>query len=80
MPNILRVILSRLLAPWIALLAAWISSQFGVVFTEDQVGAMVDLAIYLTGVFMIHRAIDSRVNKTDVANPILAEVNKNAGV
>jgi uncharacterized membrane protein len=79
-PDILRVLLSRILAPWIALAAAWISAKFGIVFTEDQVKALVDIVILLTFAGVIKQGIDARVNKSDVASPKVAGANKDAGV
>lgn len=80
MPDVLRVLLSRIVAPWIALGAAWVSAKFGILVTEDQVKALVDIALLImfTGIFK--QAIDAKVNKQDVASPKIAKENKDAGV
>lgn len=68
LPDFLRPILSRILAPILVWVAAWLTAKFGFAFTEDQVKATSELviAVILYGVF--HKWIDSKINSHDTAS------------
>lgn len=80
MPDILRPYLSRILAPIIVWFLGTIAARYHVIVTEDQVHAFAELIVALILVGITHKAIDSKINKHDVANIEVAKANKDAGV
>jgi hypothetical protein len=67
--NNIRVLLSSLLGPWIAWGVAWIGAKTGVVFTEAQVSALTEIAVYLTLALVAGKLVARQSNPHNVADP-----------
>lgn len=80
LPDILRPYLSRILAPIIVWVLGTIAARYHFVVTQDQINALSELLIALILIGVTHKAIDSKINKHDVANIEVARQNKNANV
>ena len=78
--DIIRPYLSRILAPLIVWVAGWVAARAHIIVTEDQIHAMTDLLVALILVGVTHKAIDSKINKHDVANIEVGKANKDASV
>ena len=75
MPAILRPLLARILAAWMAALSGWAATEVGVEITADEQGALVNVAIGVafTVYAIVHRLIDATLNPADAAKPSMAE-------
>lgn len=80
MPDIFRPYLSRILAPFIVWFVGLVAARFHFVVSEDQIHAFAELMVALMLVGVTHKAIDSKINKHDVANIEVAKANKDADI
>jgi hypothetical protein len=77
-----RVFLSRLLAPWIAGLSAWLAVKFGAPLTDEQQEKMVEFLVGIVIPFLLtvygaaHKLISHATNPGDAASGTLARQEK----